>query len=559
MYLLKAEFRNIGPYGDNIHTIEYSQDGEIVQLKGKSGSGKSTILNLPKLIAFGKLDGVNKPHIANRVNKNGWVKGYVLGPNGKDEFIIERGFSPNSLTVYKNGVDIDNFGIRDAQKYIEEEIVQIPYSIFNNVISLDLNNFKGFLNLSPYEKKQIIDKIFNLELINDIYDLVKSDIKDITNNINSKNSIIGNINNTIEMSKEELVKLKETDDTKYNQQIKNDTEAITALNETQKTMEIKYKEFYDAYLKLNKSISGIDNHIRATKQVINDITKQINLFNKSKCPTCSTSFETDNYQELLKELNAQLTEQREVLQDYNAKRDKLIKINNEYRKADETYKNSFNDNKIRLRELNNNIRIHKDLIKNNKEFSSIQNIINENNKKLTTLQSDIEEFNSKLSTLYIMENLYSAEGIKRDIISSYIPVLNETLKEILISLSFPYTLEFDNNFDSTLYSLDMEVPHNTLSTGETKRVNVAVLCALLKIIKRKYPTVNCITLDETLSSLDIYSAESMITYLYTIAKEFKLTCFIVSHIPINNECITKNIVVNKIGGFSSYEVIDLAQ
>ena len=38
----------------------------------------------------------------------------------------------------------------------------------------------------------------------------------------------------------------------------------------------------------------------------------------------------------------------------------------------------------------------------------------------------------------------------------------------------------------------------------TKKVNVAVLCALLKIIKRKYPSVNIMTLDETLSSLDSY-------------------------------------------------------
>ena len=94
------EFKNIFAYGEEIHRIDYSNDGELVLLKGKSGAGKSAILSLPILVLYGKLAKATKAGIANRVNKHGWVRGTII--KGQHKYVIEREFSPNSLKIWKD-------------------------------------------------------------------------------------------------------------------------------------------------------------------------------------------------------------------------------------------------------------------------------------------------------------------------------------------------------------------------------------------------------------------------------------------------------------------------
>ena len=49
-----------------------------------------------------------------------------------------------------------------------------------------------------------------------------------------------------------------------------------------------------------------------------------------------------------------------------------------------------------------------------------------------------------MTLMNVMESMYSADGIKKQMMENYIPTLNEEIKNTLIALSFPYTLEFDN-------------------------------------------------------------------------------------------------------------------
>ena len=126
MKIVKIEWRNIFSYGNKIETLEFGNEGKLWQLSGRSGSGKSSLLTIPKLLLYGKTEGSDgKPvklgNIANRINKNGWIRGTIK--KGNNEFIIERTFSPQSLTVYKNGENLDKAGLRDMQGIIDNKIM----------------------------------------------------------------------------------------------------------------------------------------------------------------------------------------------------------------------------------------------------------------------------------------------------------------------------------------------------------------------------------------------------------------------------------------------------
>ena len=204
MKIVKIEWRNIFSYGNKIEELDFSGDGKLWQLSGRSGSGKSSLLTIPKLLLYGKTEGsdgkaVKMGAIANRINKNGWIRGTII--NGQNEFVIERTFSPQSLVVYKNGENLDKAGLKDMQGIIDNEILDnLPYHIFSNVMTLSLNNFKSFVSMSPGDKRQIIDKIFSLEILNKVYELVKRDMRDLGNIINMSNSQIYSLDQTIKTS-----------------------------------------------------------------------------------------------------------------------------------------------------------------------------------------------------------------------------------------------------------------------------------------------------------------------------------------------------------------------
>lgn len=552
MKINNIQFRNIGSYGNKIHSIDFTDTGLLYQLSGRSGMGKSTILNLPKLAFFGKIDKVNKNDIANRINKNGWVR--IDVDNGDNNYIIERTFSPSSLKVFKNGNDLEKAGIKDAQQIIDNEIVEMPYNIFSNVITISLNDFKSFISMTPNDKRQIIDKIFSLEIVNQIHDMIKKDLRDISNGIALSKSQILTLENQIKQSKIELDKLEKesSDDIK---------QAEIDLNEKLNSNKIllndwlkKKTELDEKKLQVSNGLKLLEKQKSSFEHEIKEINKKIDLFKSDKCPLCETVFNTAEFDNVRKNLNDLLISKKNeienVLKNISKFKDFETKINQGLTTVSNTI-NSFNVNNISIQnELN---KLNK-LAAEKTEFKSIQNIISTSNDNMKKIESDVEEKSIRISYLEILENLYSNDGIKKKMMSNYLPLLNEEIKNTLISLSFPYNLEFDNNFDPHLFQLGEEIPTDTLSTGERKKVDVAVICSIIKMLKRKYPQINLLCLDETLSSLDYDSCVDIIKFLQQIAQEMQMNIFIVSHNLLPSDAFDVKIDINKNNGFSDFVV-----
>lgn len=554
MKIVKIEWRNIFSYGNKIETLDFGDTGKLWQLSGRSGAGKSSLLAIPKLMLYGKAEGSDgKPFkmsvIANRINKNGWIKGTII--NGQDEYIIERTFSPQSLSVYKNGENLDKAGLRDMQSIIDSEILDnLPYHIFSNVMALSLNNFKSFISMSPNDKRQIIDKIFSLEILNKVYELIKKDMKDLGNIINTSNAQIYNLEQTIKTSNNELMSLsdKAKDDNKdLLDELK---QRIEKASELYNKYAAVYKEYYQKYIECTTTESAINQNINTHSNNIRHIQSKINLFNEDKCPTCGTPFNGSEFDDVRKTLNDNLQAENSVLDNLKEQLNLVNKTKNDL----SNYLNTLQTNLNKIQTKQNELAIESKSIvaaaNKSEEYKSIQNIITETEKTKLNIQKTVEESNSRMNMLNIMENMYSADGIKKNMMDNYIPSLNEEIKETLIALSFPYTLEFDNNFNPHLECLGEPIEVQSLSAGEHKKVDLAVLCAILRMLKRKYPQVNLICLDETLSSLDYESSTDIITYLQDIANTMSLNIFIVSHTQLDENLFDVRIHIDKNSGFS---------
>lgn len=555
MKIVKIEWRNIFSYGNKIETLEFGNEGKLWQLSGRSGSGKSSLLAIPKLLLYGKTEGSDgKPvklgNIANRINKNGWIRGTIK--KGSNEFVIERTFSPQSLTVYKNGENLDKAGLKDMQGIIDNEIMDnMPYHIFANVMTLSLNNFKSFISMSPADKRLIIDKIFSLEILNKVYELVKKDMRELGNVINISNSQIYSLEQTIKTSNNELENLanKNKEDNKDSlEELKN---KLTKIAELYKTQSEVYSQYYQKYTELCNSESQ---YLQMYNNVLREMKyteQKIKLFNEDKCPTCGTPFHGEEFDELRNELTKKYNDQKDQANGYYENYQTIAKAKNEYTSSLNTLKTNIDKLLAKQNEYLIETKSIENSVSKMSEYTSIQNIINETVTAKNNLEKSVEESNSKMRLLDIMEDMYSNDGIKQQMMENYLPTLNEEIKNTLITLSFPYTLVFDNNFDPHLECLGEPIEVQSLSTGEHKKVDLAVLCAILRMLKRKYPQINLVCLDETLSSLDYESSTDIITYLQDIASTMSLNIFIVSHTQLDENLFDVRIHIDKNSGFSS--------
>ena len=566
------KWRNIFSYGNKEEVINFSDDGALWQLTGVSGAGKTSLLSMPKLLLYGKTeDDKGKPisvnEIANWVNGKGWIYGEI--ESGSDLYVVERTFSPSSLTIYKNGKQIDRAGKKDVQSIIDTEILKgMPYHIFTNLMTLSLNGGKSFISMTPSDKREIIDKIFSLEIINKVYEYIKRDKKELGNAINISNSQINTINSNIKLSEQKLIEISKqaeiSNSDKINELNNQINEYIDRISKIDDLYNEQVYQKQDVEKKLNDTNVAINNayiNLSKIKYEVNDIENKIRLFSQSKCPTCGTPFTGDNFDMLRESLNAELINAKQKrkesekfyndLVQYKAEIDATITVFSTNIQKIYTKKIELEKEKQSASLLLEHI---KENIKGGTEYNAIKQIIEENKKTKNDVENDIAKSNSKMGILDIMDKLYSSDGIKRVMMQDNLPLLNADIAKTLQDIHFPYQLEFDDNFDSHIKYMGKDVKAPNLSTGEHKKIDAAVVCALLIFLKRRYPQINLVCLDETVSSLDYESSSNVIIKLKELAKEMNIHIFIVSHTQLNESLFDKKITVTKNSGFSEITI-----
>ena len=558
MKIKSIKFRNIGPYGNNTQEFTFNDYGSLMAVLGSNGAGKSTFLNLTKFLLYGKASGLNKNDIANRFNKNGYIEGTIqVAPDVVCRII--RQFEPSKLYVEKNGEDIGKAGISDYQSYIDNEIVGLPYHIFSNIVSLSIDDFKSFLSMSPNDKRVIIDKIFSMEILNKLHELVKKDLRNIKYNLDVYDREINFISKSISSSTIEL------DNLRNKQKIKNDADLNSLKKEFSdienklNEVNLKVEEYQQKEKKINASLNKLNKIINDNGNILAQLNSQKQLYNLDKCPTCGSNFKSNddiNFDEIRKQINDKITLKNEENDKYKIILQKYKKASNELSKILYKCHSLVGQYQSQLKNINSK---YLELSKNNdKEPETLFKIINDNKTKLKNIEQKKEEESEDIKYLEILEKMYSDDGVKRNVLENYLPILNKEIEYTLSELHFPYNLYFDSDFKPKLTHLGIEIRPETLSTGEHKRVDLAILVAILRMIKMKFPTLNTFTLDEVLSSIDILGVHDIIRFLQQTSKDLNINIFVVTHtsqLPL--EYFNYKIEIFKNDGFSDLEITKL--
>lgn len=551
MKILNIEWRNFNGYGNRIQTMDLSDAGMRLLL-GENGSGKSTISEIIIFSLYGKLSNKRLSDLPNRFNKNLYTK--IEIENYGNHYIIERGVAPNYIKLEVNGVEYDQAGKKNIEEYLVDEVYKIPFYVYNNLIALSINDFQSFLDMGVSAKRKIIDRIFGLEIINTIRTLVRDELKkifEISTNLSKEADALAIAINKSEKELDILKKQIESDNKDLKDVLlKNIENCNTKLNESiSKLDEIKRKN-----KNAESQIKELQEALNSDKQIKKNITEKKKLYENQKCPFCESDLTTDFHKNLLEDYvkqeletdtNIEATSKSlRALKSLKIKLDDMI-LNIQTKRAEfTTLLNNYNE---KLKELENT----KD---NTKQTSVVQKIIDDSKtRRINTIKKkDITE--NKTNFFKILDEIYGENGVKQLALQKILPTLNSEIRKVMAELNMDYKVVFNINFDAELSHLGYEVATQQVSTGERKKIDVAVLMALIRLMKIKFPTINLIFLDEIFSSLDPNSIYHVINILSKTSKELNLNVFVVNHAPLPEELFDYKIEAKKVNNFSSLEI-----
>jgi DNA repair exonuclease SbcCD ATPase subunit len=551
MRIKKIEWRNFSSYGNRKQEIEFEEEACLYQVVGENGAGKSSISQVITFGLYGKLEGKKLKDIPNRINGNAWVM-ITLDSNGS-EIVVERGLEPNLFRLYINGVEYDQAGVRSVQDYLSEDILGIPYYVFNNTISLSINDFKSFIKMSSQDKRSIIDKIFGFHVLNQMRDLLKEENRKIRESMENLGGRLSSVESTIQSSLNEMENLAnqiEEESSSKKEELQNSLETFEGL---QVIHNKKTEEFRDIENELNSELTNTNRLIIESRTKLQEVQRKIKLYDLDQCPTCQTSLDSE-FHHCIKDglvadqssVSQQLEESNTLMADLKQKERDLSSIKRDIMDKGKKIEMKINEIRRDLKSLNES--------SNDKQLQSLQRIVDNLQGERGKMETESFKNQEKNNWLRTLDEILGEKGVKQMAIRTILPSLNSEILELLGKMHLDYQVIFDEEFNATIYHMGVEIPTQTLSTGEMKKVDFVVLIAIMKLMKMKFSSINLLFLDELFSSVDPDGVHSILRILRSVCKELGLNIFVINHAPMPHEIFDWKLEVAKANNFSSISI-----
>jgi DNA repair exonuclease SbcCD ATPase subunit len=552
MIISEISIKNFKSYGNSPQTLKLNTEkGELILLAGGNGFGKSGLISSFDFALYGKCKGSKKKWatlstLPNRINGSDLLNTIKFNSNGID-IEIRRGISPSKLELWENNILNEKAGKSNIETKIEE-YVGMDLETFKSFISMSIDSFKNFISLTTEEKQLLLDKLFNLEVINILKDILKDLVKSnktkmtiLESEINILEDSISSIKNSIQRA---ILKEKEN----FQQEIDKLTEEMNSNKELYSSLKDKVQKIKDKELILRKEMDDEKKQLNNTQNEIRNVEKEINLYDSGKCPTCSTNFNNDHFTELKQSLIDKKQNLIEILNEIKINIDSIKEKEAKLKDIADKTNTSFNDISYLLR--NYKAKIDELNKKKNSEKAEDINVdefersIEELTQKKKNSESNISE--NKDKELYYKElaRIMGDNGVKKSIISSIIKPINHFISENITSMGLPFEVRLDETFTAEIKVLGNAIEHDSLSTGETKLINIAILISYLKLIRTK-KHINILFLDEVFSSIDLENISKILNLLKSFSEEYKINIFVVHHAIMNEEIFDRIIRIEK--------------
>jgi DNA repair exonuclease SbcCD ATPase subunit len=541
---LTVRFKNFGSFGNNFSEINLNNH-KTTLVTGTNGNGKSfALLDSLCFGLFGKpFRPINIPQLVNSVNAKQCLVEIEFNKS-KSHYLIRRGLSPKVFEIIKDGEMIDqNAKSKDYQEYLEEQILGFDYAAFKQVVILGKSNFIPFMQLTPAERRKIIEGLLDLDILADMNVYVKGQLGSLKVSIGENQSLLKIAHEKIKSQKEfmEQVKSSNADDIKViDDRIQ---QYYSGIDEDTKQLKIhmdSHKKLSDEMTKLNKKIESLKDVptmlIKAETLKGTLLEEMKTLEENATCKCCLQVLPAEQKEKHLQEKRIKAEECFEALKVARKKQIELDESKKEYDKLmilSRTEVSDINGFNYKIGNAESNIKV---LEKDKKDkqaannLTSLLNSLQESENKKNDISSNLEKYIQEQIHHDVVYDILKDGGLKSRIIKHYVPIINGLVNKFLGKLNLYVDFTIDEEFKETIRSRYRDAfSYSSFSEGEKQRIDLAILLTWREIAKMKN-SLNCnlLIFDEILdSSLDATGTESFLKILNKMKN--KCSIYIISH------------------------------
>ena len=540
----KVRWKNFLSTGQNFTEIDFQKSPNTLVI-GNNGAGKSTILDALCFGLFGKpFRKINKPQLLNSINQQAAVV-EIEFLIGKKQYKVIRGIKPNVFEVYCNGVMVDQDAkAKDYQEHLEKFILKLNFKSFTQVVILGSASFVPFMQLSPADRRAIIEDLLDINIFSSMNGVVKEKILEIKDIATKTKYEMDLTSERINFQKQSIEEHKSRNDEEI---AKKKTEIANSIDQNfklQKNIELIQKHIDVLQKKIDDKIS-VERKSKKLLQLESKIETNIKKNEKDiafyeehdNCPTCKQIIDGEFKSEQVTERKSKVNTQREGLTEISAE---IAKANQRIEQIHVIIKHITEHNNEIVKHTSTISAVHAFINKLQREVEALsahKDTLEVDNEKLKELREELailvknqEELAVEKQYLEFAGSLLKDTGIKTKIIRQYLPIMNKLINKYLTAMDFFVNFNINESFEETIKSRHRdEFGYANFSEGEKMRIDLALLFTWRQIAKLKNSTnTNLLILDEVFdSSLDGVGTEEFLKLIHEMGIDTNV--FVISH------------------------------
>ena len=505
--------KNFMSVGNNPVIIDLCRSHSTI-VGGMNGSGKSAIIceALVYVLTGKSMKKTTLPRLVNATNKKNLLVTLDFEKNG-NEYHVVRGIKPNVFEIYRNGEMLNqDAASKDLQEKLEF-ITGVDYNSLTQLIILNLERFRPFMEMTSQERRTIVEEILDISIFSEMTDLEKKDIKSLEQKVSSyeneirifigkEQSLNDVIKNANESNNDHLINLEK----RINEYLQLNDELEKQLVDVDEKL---IEETQKAITELKEKRSSKNSELQLVMHEIKKAEKDENFYKQGTCPTCSHPFE--NKDEKLDELSSKIkaliesgngtSDEIEVLDCQIEKYSEIVKIETDKKMSNLKIQNEILSRTEKATLLA--VEYEKLSSKSDQDTDNLKKQIGEIIKQKDDLYDKIDAVLENIKTHKIALEMLSDKGVKANIIKDYIDFINYRVNDYLSGMEFFLNINLDEGFNESFSGLKEGMVYADLSTGQKRRVNLAIWLALVEVSSLKNSVVsNALFLDEILENID---------------------------------------------------------
>jgi DNA repair exonuclease SbcCD ATPase subunit len=540
----KLRWKNILSTGNSFTELNLTKSPNTLVI-GNNGAGKSTMLDALCFGLFGKpFRKINKPNLLNSINQQQGVV-EVEFSIGQKKYKIIRGIKPNTFEVYCNNQLVDQDAkAKDYQDHLEKFILKINYKSFTQVVILGSASFVPFMQLSPGDRRAIIEDLLDIQIFSSMNGIVKDKMAIIKDGTLKNKYAMDLASEKILLQKqniEEHKKHNQSEIEKKKKDVADSVDQIFTLQKDigliQKHIDVLQSKIADKLAVETKSSKLLQLESKLESK-IKKIDKEVSFYEQNdNCPTCKQGIEESFRQEQVVTLGTTKLEVDKGLTELSVQ---IATTNKRFEDIQNSLKHiTAHSNEI-VKHNSTVSAINQYVTKMQKEIEELSNRkdnLEEENTKLVELRTELsalikhqEGLSIEKQYLEFAGNLLKDTGIKTKIIKQYLPIMNKLINKYLTAMDFFVNFNINENFEESIKSRHRDdFSYANFSEGEKMRIDLALLFTWRQIAKMKNSTnTNLLILDEVFdSSLDTVGTDEFLKLLYEMDKDTNV--FVISH------------------------------